>query len=175
MSLANRVALIFQVTLVGTFIVFIIAFAYYQRAWFVPWKSLGMPPEKAVRIVSTESGELWVETISGKIYQHKYDENSKCKDKCWELSNYPESNNDTSWGECDNSYPLFINASDTKKNCNYWAPGYTVHAYVIGKEGTVYTWIEDMSEGGWFWAIPLALFYGMPASFIIALIFALIG
>jgi hypothetical protein len=129
-SIVKRVALVLLTTVVGNAIVFIGGFVYYQRAWLIPWQSLGMPPERAVRIVSAEHG-LWVETTSGNVYQHKYDEELECEDECWELASFPESNSDPSWAECDSAYPLFINPVDTEVVCYYWAVGVTVVAYAI--------------------------------------------
>ncbi len=169
MSFVNRIALLIQITVVGTILVFSVVFIYYQRAWFVPWKSLGIPPEKAVKILSVGDG-LWVETISGAIYQYKQDKYAgqfQCKDNCWELSEIPESDIDTTWSECDNPSPIFINPVDKKTVCYWWAPGYDIYAYVINRKGTVFVWSQSKDEGMWLLVAPL---YGFLISFLVALI-----
>jgi hypothetical protein len=171
MSFANRIVLAIQVTVIGTIIIFGVAFVYYQRDWLVPWKSLGTPPEKAVKIVSAGDG-IWVNTDSGKIYQLEYDSFFQCNDEtCWRLSEHPESNLDSPWVECDKSSPIFINPVDTQTVCNYWGPGYTVYAYTINSKGTVFTWRETIGEGGWLWAFLYAII-GAPVAFATGLIIA---
>jgi hypothetical protein len=168
MSLKKSISLLILITLGGTFATFVIAFAYYE-GWFIQWEYLGRPPEKAIKLVAITNG-LRVETASGQVYQYAGDR--QCGDNCWNLSDNSEPDPPPYLSiEMCGWYPSLPASIDTKAVCRPWGPGGYLTVYAIRNDGSIFSWEHGLGEGGSIiWAPILAIVYGTPASFFVALI-----
>ena len=171
MSLGKRLGILIVVTLAGTLATFVVAVAYYE-GWFVPWESLGRPPEEAVQIVAVTNG-LWVETALNHVYHYEGDRH--CGDNCWVTSDYPQPDPPPFFPlDACGRFPSLARAVDTKATCQPWGPGSYLIVYAIREDGNVLVWEHGIGEGGsMIWAPILAVCYGAPISLLIAILIAL--
>jgi hypothetical protein len=164
--LQKRIGQVILITLALTFATFIISFGSYE-GWFVPWKSLGQPPDKPVKLIVT-SDHWVVETVSHHVYQH---DGLQCGDNCWTLSDYPQPDTRPLMPlEFCGWHPPSVPASiDTKVVCRAWGMGGSLTMYAISIDGNVSIWEHSVGEGGPIWAFLIAL-YATPLSLLVALI-----
>jgi hypothetical protein len=146
-----------------TFATFIISFGSYE-GWFVPWESLGQPPEQPTKLIANTDG-LWVETTLGHVYQYA---GSQCGAKCWALADYPKPATRPSWTQCGWLPPSPPFSIDTETVAGPWGPGCYLTAYAIRLDGNIFMWAHGMGEGGSIWAYAIALLV-LPISFLVAL------
>lgn len=166
MSLAKRIGVLILLPLAGALVALALAIASLEGL-FVMWKSLGKPPEKAVKIIAIASG-LYVETESGRVYS--YEGSYSCGDKCWVASKYPEPD-PTPYFTLDacGSLPSFVHAIDTKALCEPWGPGSYLSVYAIRNDGNVFVWQHRVGEGNTIWIL-MSPFVGAPIGFLVAII-----
>lgn len=54
---------------------------FWHSGWFIEWKQIEKPPERATRIVAISGSKVWVKVSSGLIYFNSSSEN--CQNNCW--------------------------------------------------------------------------------------------
>ncbi len=139
-----------------------------NKGWFVPWKSLGRPPEKAIELLIT-GHNLSVVTASGQVYRAV--SGPGCEITCWTLLDKPELELAEEPQVPCGWHPTLLNAIDTRLDCYLWGPGAVyVTEYAIRSDGTVLFWGHgEGGEGGpLLWNSMAALCYGLPAGLLMA-------
>jgi hypothetical protein len=113
---------------------------------FAHWRSLGKPPEPAVKIVGTTLGSVTVETTSARNYECEIDKTSEC----WSETKTEGSIDNHLCSPKAEPTEEINDAIDFQKAC-YLSPGeYTVSAYALRGDGNIYVWEQTtMGEGIW--------------------------
>ncbi len=118
-----------------------------SEGYFVRWKLLGHPEHKIARIVSADSGDVFVESTTGTLYRGwvRYCENPQ--QQCWEEIDRAYHNSNLQLGiQCDAGFPgmqkppgQIFQCASTKDYHNDLGYFYESH-FALLKDGNVWLW-----------------------------------
>ncbi len=135
-SAARLVATIFVLALTTIIGFFVGAQIAGSEESSVTWRSLGTPPEKAIKILDADVDIIYVQTTEGKIYSCR----TWPTTECWVESGPPQH----LW-KCSSGYnatPVPAPSGKTVDRVNTWVCGElsTFASYVLNEDGKVWLW-----------------------------------
>jgi hypothetical protein len=129
--------------IVGGALGLLLAFASYS-GWFVDWKKIVVPPEKAVKLLASSSTKVWVQTSSGNIYFNPSSED--CTNDCWgKVASVPaeiplEPGVRERKTETCVTQPLFLGAVNRISECRYEVWSYEDYVFALQPDGKIFLW-----------------------------------
>jgi len=111
---------------------------------FAQWRSLGTPPEQALKIVGATRGSVTIETISRRRYVCEIDETNEC----WKETQAEGALDNL---QCSRAIEPTEQANDNldfQQACDLSPGAYTVFAYALRKDGNIYMQ-EKTTMGEW--------------------------
>ncbi len=149
--MVKRLAILLLVTIGGGALGLALAYMALE-GWFVAWRPIARPPERASRILALSGTSVWVQTSSGVIYFNP--SWNECQRDCWTVvaeiisdHTLPVGINEILPTPCV-SPPPFFGALDQKGDCwrGMWQDYNTV--YALRRDGSVWVW-SFVSGGEW--------------------------
>jgi len=140
MKLIKRLAFLGMLAIIGAIGLHAYARASLDGA-FIKWKSIGAPPQKAVKIIAPH----YVQVQSGQIYKDVF--SAECPEGCWILSEkpiqYPQE--ELPLSTC-GYLPNVEEFESSAAFCQQWGPGTLLTVQGIDKDGIVLSWSRSYGE-----------------------------
>lgn len=155
-------------TVVGAIVVAIITIED-ANGLFTPWKYLGKPPGKVVRIVAPDYALM----DTGAIYE--YNATKNCSTGCWDKVEKVQTYEDPEAIPADNNcaIPYLVFFKQTVILCDLWGPGSSTAVYGLGMDGYIYVWSNEFGEGNTL-EIVISPFLGAALGFVIGIVVILL-
>ncbi len=171
--MAKRFAILLLATIGGGALGLVLAYLGLT-GWFVTWRPIGKPPERASRILALRGTSVWVQTSTGVIYFNA--SWNECQRECWTVVAEVQADHTQPVGieeilptSCV-SPPPFFGALDQKGDCwrGVWQDYSTV--YALRSDGSIWVW-GFTSGGEWgLFALLFGTCIGAAALFALALV-----